>query len=138
MPAKWERFYLLALNLLLVVVAALLFLNVMTTSGWRTRSAYLFLIAWGIALRIGGRWIPFRVATSVEGWRARGRLHEFFFNVLWVGLPLGIFGYLARWRSRWELVGLILLMSLIPLFFMRSPDHQDPAQICSNPWVNER
>jgi hypothetical protein len=128
MPAKWERFYLVALNLLLAVVAALLFRSVMTTSGWRTRSAYLFLIAWGIALRIGRSWIPSRLTASVEGWRAKGRLHEFFFNVLWLGLPLGIFGYLARWHSRWELVGLILLMSLFPLFFMRSTDHQHRVQ----------
>jgi hypothetical protein len=30
--------------------------------------------------------------------------------VLWIGLPLGIFGYLARWHSLWELLTLILLM----------------------------
>jgi hypothetical protein len=128
MPAKWERFYLAALNCLLTGVAVLLLWNVMTTTGWRIRSAYIFIIGWGIALRMGGKWIPSKLTTSVQGWRAKGRLHEFFFNVLWIGLPLGIFGYLARWRSPWELLTLILLMSLIPLFFMSSPDHQHPTQ----------
>jgi hypothetical protein len=59
-----------------------------------------------------------------QGWRAKGRLHEFFFNVLWIALPLGIFGYLGQWHSPWELLVLILLMSLIPLFFMQSPAGQ--------------
>jgi len=104
MPAKWERFYLGVINALLGVAALLLFWNIITTSDWRVRSAYVFLIGWGIALRLAGRWIPAGLTAAVQHWRTRGRLYELGFNLLWIGLPLGTFGYLARWPSRWELL----------------------------------
>jgi hypothetical protein len=119
MPAKWERVYLGMLYVLLAAVAALFFWDIMTTNGWRVRSAFIFVIGWGIAVRVGAKWIPSRLTASLHGWLARGRLHVFCFNLLWFGVPFGIFAYLARWHSRLEMLTIILLASLMPLLFMR-------------------
>jgi len=126
-PARWERVYLQVINIFFAAVGMLFTWNVFSTSDWRVRSGYIFLVAWVLAVRSGERWIPTRLIASVQHWRATGRLHEFCFNLLWVGFPLGVFGYLVRWHSRWELVTLIVLMSLVPLFMWR-PDRDVPLK----------
>lgn len=109
-PAKWERVYLQLINALFAVAGILFTWNVF------------------IAGRGGERWIPARVNTSVQNWLAASRLRAFCFNVLWIGFPLSIFGYLVRWHSRRELLTLIVLMSVVPLFMARS-DRDIPQPI---------
>jgi hypothetical protein len=122
MLAKWERAYLGMLYVLLAVAATLFFWGTMINSTWRTRSAFVFIIGWVIAVRLGAKWVPSKWAASVNRWLARGRLYAFCFNLLWNGFPLGVFGYLARWQPRWELLTLILTTSLIPLLFLGKTD----------------
>jgi hypothetical protein len=122
-PAKWERVYLQLINVLFAVAGMLFTWNVFSTSDWRVRSGYLFVLGWIIAVRVGGRWIPAHVNTSVQSWLSASRLLAFCFNLLWIGFPLSVFGYLVRWHARWELLTMILLMSVVPLFMWRSdPD----------------
>jgi hypothetical protein len=130
-PAKWERVYLQLINLLFTVAGMLFTWNVFSTSDWRVRSGYLFIVGWILAVRGGGRWIPARVNTSVRNWLAASRLRAFSFNLLWIGFPLIVFGYLVRWHSRWELLTMIVLMSVIPLFIWRS-DPDTPRTSPSN------
>ena len=118
-PAKWERVYLQVINVLFAAAGALFTWNVFSTSDWRVRSGFIFIVIWIIALRGGERLVPTPFITRVQDWRAVRRLHEFLFNLLWIGFPLGVFSYLVRWHSRWELITLIVLMSLVPLFMWR-------------------
>ena len=118
-PAKWEQVYLQGINVLLAVAGALFAWNIFSTGDWRVRSGYIFIVGWIIAVRVGTRLIAAPFIARVQNWRAARRLHEFGFGLLWIGSPLGIFGYLVRWHSRWELVTLILIMSLAPLFLGR-------------------
>lgn len=124
-PAKWERVYVQAINVLFVVAGAFLIWNVFSTSDWRTRSGCIFIVAWTITLRLGARLIPTSFMARVQNWRAARRLHEFGFGLLRIGTPFSVFGYLVRWRSPWELVTMILIMSLLPLFFW-GPDRSVP------------
>ena len=119
-PARWERVYLQVINMLFAVAGALFSWNVFSTSDWRVRSGFIFIVVWIIALRGGERLVPTELITRVQDWRAVRRFNEFLFNLLWVGFPLSVFGYFVRWHSRWELITLIVLMSLVPLFMWRS------------------
>jgi hypothetical protein len=127
-PAKWERVYLQVINVLFAAAGALFTWNVFSTGDWRVRSGYIFLVAWVIALRVGVRLIPTPLIARVQDWRATRRVHEFGFSLLWVGFPLSVFGYIVRWHSRWELVTMILIMSLVPFFVWR-PNRTTPPDI---------
>jgi hypothetical protein len=94
--------------------------NVFSTSDWQVRSGYLFIVGWIIAVWGAKRWIPRRSNTSVQNWLAASRVRAFCFNLLWIGFPLSVFGYLVRWHSPWELLTLIVLMSVVPLLMGRS------------------
>ena len=118
-PAKWERVYLQVINVLFAAVGALFTWSVFSTGDWRVRSGYIFIVVWIIALRVGTRLIPTPLLARVQDWRAARRLHEFGFSLLWIGFPLSVFGFLVRWHSRWELVTMILIMSVVPLFMWR-------------------
>jgi hypothetical protein len=127
-PAKWERIYLHGVNVLLAAVGALFTWNVFSTGDWRVRSGYIFIVVWMIALKVGTRLVPTQFITRVQNWRAGSRLHEFLFSLLRAGLPVSLFGYLVRWHSRWELVTIILITSLMPLFMWR-PNQTVPPSI---------
>ena len=115
-PAKWERVYLEVINVLFAAAGALITWNVFSTGDWRVRSGYIFIVVWIVALRVGSRLIPAQFIARIQDWRTSSRIHEFGFSLLWIGFPLSVFGYLVRWHSRWELVTMILIMSLVPLF----------------------
>ncbi len=127
-PARWERIYLRVINVLLVAAGALFTWNVFSTGNWRVRSAYIFIVVWIIALRVGTRLIPTPFVTRVQDWRAARRLHEFGFSLLWIGFPLSVFGYLVRWHPRWEMITMILIMSLAPLCLWR-PNRTVPPDV---------
>jgi hypothetical protein len=125
-PEKWERVYLQTINVLFAVAGALFTWNVFSTGDWRVRSGYIFIVVWIIVVRVGTRLIATPFVARVQNWRAASRLHEFGFGLLWIGFPLSVFGYLVRWHSRWELVTMILIMSLVPLFVWR-PNRTAPT-----------
>jgi len=68
-----------------------------------------------------------RVYTSVQNWLAASRLRAFCFNLLWIGFPLSVFGYIVRWH-RWELLALIVLVSVVPPIMRRS-DRDIPQNV---------
>ena len=127
-PAKWERIYLQVVNVLVAAAGALFTWNVFSTGDWRVRSAYIFIVVWIVSLKVGTRLIPTQCIARVQDWRAASRLHEFGFSLLWIGFPLSVFGYLVRSHSRWELITMILIMSLVPLFVWR-PNRTVPPDI---------
>ena len=127
-PAKWARVYLQVINVLFAAAGALFTWNVFSTGDWRVRLGYIFIVVWIIALRVGTRLIPTPFVARVQHWRAARRLHEFGFSLLWLGFPLSVFGFLVRWHSRWELVTMILIMSLVPLFMWR-PNRTVPPDV---------
>jgi hypothetical protein len=127
-PAKWERVYLQMINVLFAAAGVLFTWSVFSTSDWRVRSGYLFIVGWIIAVRGGESWVPAEVKAFVQNWLAANRLRAFCFNLLWIGFPLSVFGYLVRWHPRWELLTLIVLMSVIPLFMWGS-DRDIPQNV---------
>lgn len=127
-PARWERVYLHVINVLLATAGALFTWNIFSTGDWRVRSGYIFIVAWVIAVRVGTRLIPTPLIGRVQDWRAARRVHEFGFSLLWIGFPLSVFGYLVRWHSRWELLTIILIMSLVPLLVWR-PNRTVPRDV---------
>jgi hypothetical protein len=129
MPATWERVYIGVLYVLLAIATVLFLWDVLTTDGWRFRSASIFIIGWAIAVRLGAKWVPSKWSASLNRWLARGRLYVFCFNLLWIGFPVGVFGYLARWHPHWELLTLIMLMSVIPSLFMGRPDSKTSSEV---------
>ena len=81
------------------------------TGGWKARSAFVFLIGWYFALRLAAGTESFR--SFVVHWKAKGLLYGLFFNLLFLGFPLGLFAYLTPRNHRMEPIIWIVVMSVL-------------------------
>jgi len=120
---------------LLAVVAALFLWKAVPVvwesmmSGWRPRAALSFLVGWYVIVRLAARTNRFR--TLANRWQSSGLLYGLCFNLLFFGLPLGVFAYLAPLHHRGEMLVWIVAMSVlisIVAWFPTRKVHSDTPQ----------
>jgi hypothetical protein len=136
MPATWELVYLRVFYILLSVVAALVLWRALPTvweslmtGGWRPRAALALIVGWYVIMRIAARTNRFR--ALVERCQSSGLACGLSFHLLLLGLPLGVFAYLAPFHRRGDMfVSIVVMLILISIFAWRSTRkiHSDTLQ----------
>ena len=132
----WERTYRRCFYGLLAVVAALVLWKTAPTmwealrsGGWRPRAAVTFLVGWCVIMRLATRTDFFhRLANS---WEGSGLFGVLGWNMLFWGLPVGIFTYLCPLQHRGEAFMSLALMWVglsIAEWVLREHNHSDSSQ----------